>query len=97
MGKKAIEIRRLGRAIAFDMCGYGRSDPARGPVVRRDEIDALLKHLGIPKAVLIGCSMGGANVLDFDPYSTFSNTNTGILRVVFFSYSAKRGAIWTIF
>ncbi len=53
------------RVIRFDMCGYGRSDPAQGPVVRRDEISSLLKHLGIPKAVLLGCSMGGANVLDF--------------------------------
>jgi len=53
------------RVIRFDMCGYGRSDPAQGPVVRRDEISSLLKHLGIPKAVLVGCSMGGANVLDF--------------------------------
>ena len=53
------------QVIRFDMRGYGRSDPAQGPVVRRDEIYALLKHLGIPKAALVGCSMGGANVLDF--------------------------------
>jgi len=56
---------RCYQVIRFDMCGYGRSDPAQGPVVRRDEIYALLKHLGIPKAALVGCSMGGANVLDF--------------------------------
>ena len=53
------------QVIRFDMLGYGRSDPAQGPVVRRDEIYALLKHLGVSKAALVGCSMGGANVLDF--------------------------------
>ncbi len=53
------------QVIRFDMRGFGRSDPAQGPVVRRDEIYSLMKHLGIPKAALIGCSMGGANVLDF--------------------------------
>lgn len=56
---------RFYQVIRFDMRGYGRSDPAQGPVVRRDEITALLKHLGIPKAALVGCSMGGADVLDF--------------------------------
>ena len=53
------------QVIRFDMRGYGRSDPAQGPVVRRNEIVSLMKHLGIPKAVLVGCSMGGAMVLDF--------------------------------
>ncbi len=56
---------RCYQVIRFDMRGYGRSDPAQGPVVRRNEIYALMKHLGIPKAVLVGCSMGGAMVLDF--------------------------------
>jgi pimeloyl-ACP methyl ester carboxylesterase len=53
------------QVIRFDMRGFGRSDPAQGSVVRREEIAALLAHLGIAKATLVGCSMGGANVLDF--------------------------------
>ena len=56
---------RFCQVIRFDMRGYGRSDPAQGPVVRRNEIVSLMKHLGIAKAVLVGCSMGGAMVLDF--------------------------------
>ncbi len=56
---------RYYQVVRFDIRGYGRSDPAQGPVVRRNEIYALMKHLGIPKAVLVGCSMGGAMVLDF--------------------------------
>lgn len=53
------------QVVRYDMRGFGKSDPAQGPVVRRREIVSLLKHLGIPKAVLVGCSMGGANILDF--------------------------------
>ena len=53
------------QVIRYDMRGYGRSDPAGGPVNRRQEIFALMKHLELQKAVLIGCSMGGATVLDF--------------------------------
>jgi len=56
---------RCYQVIRFDMRGYGRSDPAQVPVVRRNEIDALMRHLSIQKATLVGCSMGGANVLDF--------------------------------
>lgn len=56
---------RCYQVIRFDMRGYGRSDSAHWPVVRRNEIYSLMKHLSIPKAVLVGCSMGGAMVLDF--------------------------------
>lgn len=56
---------RCYQVIRFDMRGYGRSDPAQGPVVRRNEIYSLMRHLSIQKAALVGCSMGGANVLDF--------------------------------
>lgn len=55
---------RCYQVIRFDMRGYGRSDPAQEPVVRRKEIYSLMKHLGIPKAALVGCSMSGATVLD---------------------------------
>jgi pimeloyl-ACP methyl ester carboxylesterase len=53
------------QVVRFDMRGFGKSDPAQGPVVRRQEIYSLMQHLDIQKAVLVGCSMGGANVLDF--------------------------------
>lgn len=56
---------RCYQVIRFDMRGYGRSDPTQGPVVRRNEIYSLMKHLSIQRAALVGCSMGGANVLDF--------------------------------
>ncbi len=58
-------LARYYQVIRFDMRGFGRSDPTQEPVVRRKEIYSLLRHLGIPKAALVGCSIGGATVLDF--------------------------------
>jgi len=56
---------RFYRVVRFDMRGYGRSDAVDQPVVRRDEVYHLMKHLGIEKAVMVGCSLGGEMVLDF--------------------------------
>ncbi|MGE5602380.1 MAG: alpha/beta fold hydrolase [Nitrososphaerales archaeon] len=53
------------RVIRFDMRDYGKSDRAQGPVSRRKDLEGLLDQLGIPRAVLVGCSMGGTVVLDF--------------------------------
>jgi 2-hydroxy-6-oxonona-2,4-dienedioate hydrolase len=53
------------RVIRFDMRGFGRSERADRPVVRRDDLYRLLKHLGVVRANLVGCSKGGEIVLDF--------------------------------
>lgn len=50
--------------IRLDMRGYGKSDPAHGPVSRRDDLYALLRQLNIAEAHLVGCSLGGEAVLD---------------------------------
>lgn len=52
------------RVVRYDMLGYGKSSDATGPVCRRDNLRALLRHLGIEQAHLVGCSMGGEIVLD---------------------------------
>jgi 2-hydroxy-6-oxonona-2,4-dienedioate hydrolase len=51
--------------IRFDMRGFGKSDRAEAPVARRHDLYHLLEHLGIARATLLGCSMGGEIVLDF--------------------------------
>jgi 2-hydroxy-6-oxonona-2,4-dienedioate hydrolase len=53
------------RVIRFDMRGFGKSDRAEKPIVRRDDLYHLLKHLGIERTALLGCSMSGEIVLDF--------------------------------
>jgi pimeloyl-ACP methyl ester carboxylesterase len=53
------------RVIRYDMRGYGASDPVQAPIARRDELGQLLAHLGVARAILLGCSLGGELVLDF--------------------------------
>jgi pimeloyl-ACP methyl ester carboxylesterase len=58
-------FRQRYRVVRFYMRGYGRSDPAQGPVSRRDELAAVLSQLQIERACLLGCSLSGATILDF--------------------------------
>ncbi len=51
--------------IRYDMRGYGKSSKLDHPVCRRDDLAALLNHLKVEKAHLLGCSMGGEIVIDF--------------------------------
>jgi pimeloyl-ACP methyl ester carboxylesterase len=53
------------RVLRFDMRGFGKSDPATGPVSRRHDLYRLLQELGIKHAHLLGCSMGGQTAIDF--------------------------------
>jgi pimeloyl-ACP methyl ester carboxylesterase len=53
------------RVIRFDMRGFGKSDPAEAPIMRRDDLYRLLKQLNIARATLLGCSMSGEISLDF--------------------------------
>ena len=52
------------RVIRFDLRGFGKSDPASGPVSRRDDLYRLARHLGLERAAFVGTSMSGENVLD---------------------------------
>ena len=52
------------RVIRFDGFGYGKSSKATGPVCRREDAYQLLKQLGVERAILVGCSMGGEMVID---------------------------------
>lgn len=52
------------QVIRFDQRGYGKSDPAQRPVSRRKDLHRLLDELGVERATLLGCSMGGEAALD---------------------------------
>lgn len=52
------------RVIRFDQRGFGKSDPAQGPVSRRGDLLRLLDELQVEQAVLLGCSMGGEVAMD---------------------------------
>ncbi|MGB9940022.1 alpha/beta fold hydrolase [Methanosarcina sp.] len=53
------------RVLRFDMRGFGRSDPATGPISRRQDFYCLLQELGIERANVLGCSMGAEMAIDF--------------------------------
>jgi pimeloyl-ACP methyl ester carboxylesterase len=53
------------RVTRYDLLGFGQSDPLQAPVSRSGELYQLLKHLNVERATLIGCSLGGAAIIDF--------------------------------
>jgi pimeloyl-ACP methyl ester carboxylesterase len=52
------------RVIRFDQRGFGKSDPAQGPVSRRADLLRLLDELGVERAAFLGSSLGGETVID---------------------------------
>jgi len=53
------------RVIRYDMRGYGQTAAVDGPFAHHHDLYGLLKHLGIARTHLLGCSMGGSACLDF--------------------------------
>ena len=51
--------------IAYDLRGYGESTVPDGPYKPHDDLAALLDHLGIAQASLVGSSMGARVAFDF--------------------------------
>lgn len=56
---------RLYRVIRYDMRGFGRSAMIEGAYAHHQDLRALLDYLGIERAFLVGCSMGGRTTIDF--------------------------------
>jgi pimeloyl-ACP methyl ester carboxylesterase len=59
------DFTRRTRAVRYDLRGYGKSGPADAAKTRREDLYALLKELGVERAHLLGCSLGGEVALDF--------------------------------
>ncbi len=53
------------RVIRFDQRGFGKTVTHTKKFNRRADLLALLDHLQVDKAILVGCSMGGSLALDF--------------------------------
>lgn len=51
--------------VRYDRRGYGKSPDATAPYANEDDLDALLTHLGIASASLVGMSAGGGMVVDY--------------------------------
>ncbi len=56
---------RYFRVIRYDARGYGRTEVVEGGYSQHDDLYGLMRFLGIERAFLMGCSMGGGAILDF--------------------------------
>jgi len=56
---------RTYRVVRYDIRGYADSDKASAPFSPVEDLRRLLEFLGIPKAVVIGLSLGGQIAIDF--------------------------------
>ena len=52
------------RVVRYDLRGFGKSEMPDLAYSNRADLGNVLLHLKIDKAVLIGCSMGGATAID---------------------------------
>ncbi len=53
------------RVIRYDLRGFGKTAMVEGPFSHHEDLRGLLDSLGVGRAHLVGCSMGGGAVLDF--------------------------------
>lgn len=53
------------QVVRYDLRGYGQTAPVAGEYMHHEELRALLDHLGIARAALVGCSKGGGMCIDF--------------------------------
>ncbi len=53
------------RVVRYDHRGFGKSEKPDGAYALRRDLHNVLAHLGIEKAALVGCSMGGATAIDY--------------------------------
>jgi pimeloyl-ACP methyl ester carboxylesterase len=52
------------RVISYDLRGYGESSMPPGDFANHDDLAALLESLGVTRAALAGCSLGGKIAID---------------------------------
>ncbi len=53
------------KVVRYDLRGFGKSTMPEESFALRDDLLAVLQHLRISQAALVGCSMGGATAIDF--------------------------------
>ncbi len=53
------------RTVRYDARGFGRTEMVAGPYSAHEDLFGLMRFLGIERAYLLGCSMGGQAIIDF--------------------------------
>jgi pimeloyl-ACP methyl ester carboxylesterase len=65
VGRQFAAFARRYRVVRYDMRGFGRTAMVEGPYAHHRDRHGLLDSLGIERAFLMGCSMGGRTIIDF--------------------------------
>lgn len=52
------------RFVRLDLRGYGESEVGDSPFSNHEDVIAVLDHLDVDRAVVVGCSMGGGTAFD---------------------------------
>src|SRR5262245_27864256 len=60
-----IEFARHYRVVRYDARGFGQSSKPENAFAHYRDLHAMLAFLGIERAYLMGCSGGGATIIDF--------------------------------
>jgi len=60
-----VDFARSYRTIRYDLRGFGQSPMPAAPYSMRDDLRALMDHLGVSRAHIVGLSIGGGIALDF--------------------------------
>lgn len=63
--EQVIHFAQHYQVVRYDLRGYGQTAPVAAPYASHEDLYALLNTLGIERAHLVGCSMGGRVILDF--------------------------------
>ena len=53
------------RVVRYDHRGFGKTKPTHTPFMLHEDLLSVMRRLGIARAVLVGCSMGGSTAIDF--------------------------------
>ncbi len=91
----APELARFGRVVCFDQRGHGESSAPPGPYQRLDlarDAIAVLDALEIPRAVLVGHSMGG--IVSMATSLAFPDRVAGLVLVGTASRCNEKTAAW---
>lgn len=59
------ELAKSFMVVRYDRPGFGQSPATENPLDSRQDLADLMDHLGLNRAHLLGCSMGGDLALDF--------------------------------
>ena len=53
------------QVIRYDLRGFGKSSPGQDPYTHADDLMGLLRHLEVPRATIVGLSLGGGAAINF--------------------------------